>query len=174
MSANLKNRSKPFIKVMIEFGKADDCQQIAEKLIELFYPELHGAEIVCVYRSKHFADSPRTIARIEKVQGFKAWLWRKADGFQDCLFVIQIVKRSFENFEPSQQIAIIDHQLSHIEISELTGEPTIQDKHDIEENRIIVKRHGAYTAGLEVFLEALQTGNENTDFRKELLEQIFG
>jgi predicted metallopeptidase len=112
------------------------------------------------------------VARIQKLQGLKAWLYWQTDGFNEPLFVIQIVKEKYDLFEPSQQIAVLDHELSHLYFSDVTGEPCINPNHDIEENSIIVKRHGAWHGGLESFYKSLQIGAENQSLREEILNRV--
>ena len=156
----------------LELKRAGELERVIERLVELFYGEWIGLEIVVVLRSKEFDSSPRTVARIEKLSGVKAWLFRQDSGEQLPLFLIQVVDHKFSLKTPEQKIAILDHELSHIEFSDTTGEPTLQDKHDIEENAVIVKRHGLYHEGLQIFHEAIETGIENASIREEIRRAI--
>lgn len=136
----------------------------------MFYPLLLIGEvkIVCVRRSKRFPDRPGTIARIEKITGLRAWLYSQTNGEQAPFFLIQIVVPNWEVLEPNQQIAVLDHEICHIDLTEL-GELTIRD-HTIEEFPEIVGRHGSYHEGLQMFAEALERGNQSD--REALIEQI--
>lgn len=156
----------------LELKRAGGLERVLDKLVELFYPEWQGLDFIVIYRSREFNASPRTIARIEKLSGMKAWLFRQADGEQLPLFLIQVVEFMFDVQDVNQKIAILDHELSHVEFSDTTGEPTLQDKHDVEENAVIVRRHGLYHEGLQIFYEAIETGIEADSTRAEIRRAI--
>lgn len=155
----------------LEFRAADDLQPIIDRLIEHFYPLLQGVSVRAVYRSKTFPDSPRTVARIEKISGLKAWLWSKQAGEPEQFFLIQIVVPNWLTFEAPQHIAILDHELCHIDYNDETDTIGLRP-HSIEEFPEVVDRHGAWHTGLEHFYAALQRGESDTSTRDELLDRI--
>lgn len=157
----------------LEFSRSIEYESVCERLIENFYPFLQGVEVVCVLRSSFFHDCKRTVARIEKVSGMKAYLWTKRDGAQDQFFLIQLVAPLWNELKEPQQIAVLDHELCHIELDEEKGFLTLR-KHAIEEFPEIVERHGAYHDGLVIFHHALQRGELESATRDELLDRILG
>lgn len=156
----------------LELKRNFELERVVKKLVELFYPELEGLDFIVLMRSKEFDGSPRTIARIEKLAGVKAWLFRQMSGEQYPIFLIQVVEHKFELNDAGQKIAIIDHELSHVEFSDTTGEPVIQPIHDVEENAAIVRRHGLYHEGLAILSEAIEFGVENESGREYIRKQI--
>lgn len=155
----------------LEFKSAAELKPIVDKLIELFYPHLLGADVEIVYRSKTFPDSPATVARIEKLTGFKAWLYRRIDGENEPLFLIQVVVPNWIQFNQNQQIAILDHELCHIWFNAET-DALILRPHPIEEFPEIVERHGAWHDGLVLFHHALQRSESDTSTRDEIINRI--
>jgi predicted metallopeptidase len=155
----------------LEFARAEELEKICRRIIENFYPSLESADIVVVYRSKTFPDSPATCARIEKISGLRAWLWTERSGEQETFFLIQIVVPNWETLSAAQQVAILDHELCHIEVSETTAELVLRD-HAIEEFPEIVERHGAWHEGLQIFGEALERGESDKDSRAELIDRL--
>jgi predicted metallopeptidase len=155
----------------LEFRAAKDLQPIIDRLIELFYPLLQGATVRAVYRSTKFPDSPFTVARIEKITGLRAWLYSKIDGEQDAFFLIQVVVPNWETFEPRQQVAVLDHEICHIDYNDEKDSYALRD-HTVQEFPEIVERHGAYHPSLEYFYEALSRGEEDPSTRDEMLDRI--
>ncbi len=155
----------------LEFSRKKEYETVCERLIDSFYPFLQGSEVVCILRSNFFHDCKRTVARIEKISGLKAFLWTKRDGSQDQFFLIQIVAPLWYELKEPQQIAVLDHELCHIEADEETGFLTLR-KHTIEEFPEIVERHGAWHDGLVIFNHALQKGESDTSTRDEIIRSI--
>lgn len=157
----------------LELSRAKDLESICERIIDSFYPQLYGVDILCVLRSSKFPDRPTTIARIEKISGLKAFLWSKRDGAQDSFFLIQLVVPLWNDRTPSQQVAILDHEICHIDIDPETANLGLRD-HSIEEFPEVVERHGAYHDGLVLFHHALQRGESETATREELINRLLG
>jgi hypothetical protein len=87
------------------------------------------------------------------------------------LFLIQLVAPLWNELKESQQIAVLDDELCHIEIDEETGFINLR-KHSIEEFPEIVERHGAWHDGLVLFQHAIQKGESDASTRDELIEQL--
>lgn len=155
----------------VEFKSASDLQPIVDRIVELFYPLLQGSTIRTVYRSANFPDSPRTVARIYKVAGWRAWLWTRADGEPEPFFLIQIAVPNWAALEPRAQIAVLDHEVCHIDYNEETDTMALRD-HSIEEFPEIVDRHGAYHLGLENFYHALERGESDDSTRQEMIDRL--
>ena len=165
----------------ILFRRDKDLETVAERLISMFYPEFEGeVEIAVVMRSDNFTGKPRRLAQIEKLVGFKAWLFKSSrvapydERFTDpgAVFIIQIVEPRFERLSAEQKIAVIDHELAHISINETSGDLTVDAEHDIEEFSSIARRHGLYHEGLMIFAEAIEQGVENYSQRDEIKNRI--
>jgi len=155
----------------LEFRAADDLQPYIDRLIEHFYPLLQGTTVRAVYRSTRFPDSPYTVARIEKISGIKAWLWSRAAGEQEPWFLIQIVVPNWETHEARAHVAILDHEICHIDYNDETDNLRLRP-HSVEEFPEVVERHGAYHPALEHFYEALERGEEDDSTRQEILDRI--
>ena len=155
----------------LELSRAENLEQVCSRLIENFYPFLEGSDVVCILRSSFFQDDKKCVARIEKISGLKAFLWSKRDGAQDSFFLIQLVAPIWNELSEPQQIAVLDHELCHIELDDETGFINLR-KHSIEEFPEIVERHGAYHDGLVIFGHALSKGEGDKTSREELIDRI--
>ena len=155
----------------LEFTRKTEYEIVCERLIENFYPFLQGATVVCILRSSFFIDDKKCVARIEKISGLKAFLWTKQDGSQDQFFLIQLVAPLWNELKEPQQIAVLDHELCHIEADEETGFLALR-KHTIEEFPEIVERHGAWHDGLVLFHHSLQRGESDSSTRDEIINRI--
>lgn len=154
-----------------EFKSAKDLQPIVDRIVELFYPLLQGCTIRVAYQSKNFPDRSRTVARIYKVTGWRAWLWDRADGEPEAFFLIIVAVPNWITLEPRAQIAVLDHEVCHIEYNEETDSLALRD-HSIEEFPEVVERHGAYHAGLEHFYHALERGESDDSTCKEMIDRL--
>lgn len=98
----------------------------------------------------------------------------------DWDFVILLNREVWEDadFTVDKKKALLDHELCHAQVAEDDEGPKIDErgrkvwrirKHDIEEFRAIVARHGCYKRDLERFAEVLIARKQSTLFnRKEV------
>ena len=152
-----------------EFTSAPEIEAIAEKLIEMFKPELEGFEIRYVFNSENpklGGEEKTALAR--KIVGLNAYLAGEPEGF----FVLEFGRPAFEELTEAQLIAVTHHELCHFGISD-EGNLAILG-HDIEEFSEVVKIHGAYDLNLMIFSESLEKGNSDKTTRKELIAEILG
>jgi hypothetical protein len=152
-----------------EFSIAPEVERIAEKLIEIFKPELEdwGVPIKYVFCSENpTKDGQAKTGLARKVTGFYAYL----AGYPDGLFVLETGRPAYDQLTPQQKIAYVHHELCHFGIGEL-GNLTLYP-HDIEEFSEIAEVHGAYHTGLQLFGEALEKGESDMSARAELIKRI--
>ena len=150
-----------------EFTHAPEIERIAEKLIEIFKPELEGFSIRYVFNSENpklHGEEKTALAR--KVVGLNAFLAGEPDGF----FVLEFGRPAFDELTEAQLIAVVHHELCHFGISD-DGKLWIIP-HDVEEFSEVVKVHGSYDLNLMIFSESLEKGNSDADNRKELINRI--
>ena len=136
---------------------------LLEEIVEEHHEELLSAKIVLAWRKSLRADVDGHLILGKCV---------KASDLQreliDYDFVILLNKEVWDNpeFTVDKKKALIDHELCHAAPAEdaETGEQKVDEKgrfvwrirkHDIEEFREIVQRHGCYKNDLEKFAEAL-------------------
>jgi hypothetical protein len=152
-----------------EFSPAPEVQEIAEKIIEIFKPELELWEIPILYvfcTENPKKDGREVIGLARKVTGFYAYL----AGYPDGLFVLETGLPAYLELTANQKIAYVHHELCHFGMSELGGLTIIP--HDIDEFNEVAETHGAYFDRLQVFADAVEKGNSDTSARAELIKQI--
>lgn len=154
---------------MKEFADAPEIRTIAEKLIEIFKPELEGFEIRYVFATENpKKDGRECIGLARKVSGFYAYLAGSSESF----FVIETGLPAYEELTPNQKIAYVHHELCHFGVSEL-GQLAIIP-YDIEEFTEVAAIHGAYFDRLQIFADAVEAGNSDCSGRAELIKTILG
>lgn len=154
---------------MKEYSPAPEIEIIAEKLIEIFKPELEGFEIRYIFASENpKKDGRECIGLARKVIGLNAYLAGWPEGF----FLIETGLPAFSELDEKSQIAYILHELSHFGISE-TGDLSILP-HDVEAFNLEVEVFGAYRDDLTLFYHALERGESDTSTRDEILDRILG
>lgn len=157
------------MKMPKEYASSPAVEEIAEKLIEILKPELESLEIRYIFCSENpKKDGQEKAGLMRKITGLNAYLAGNTDGF----FVLETGKPAFDAMTGTQKIAYVHHELEHCGISD-DGNLCILP-HSIEEFSATVKIFGAYDTNLEIFSEALQTGEESKDSRRDLINQILG
>ena len=150
-----------------EYTSAPEIERIAEKLIELFKPELEGFEIRYVFNAENPKKDGREVTALaRKITGLNAYLSGCSEGF----FVLEFGRPAFDELKDTQIIAVVHHELNHFGVND-TGSLTLYP-HDIEEFSSTVEIFGAYDTSLEIFQKALEKGAESKDSRAEIIAEI--
>jgi hypothetical protein len=152
-----------------EFSPALEVQEIAEKLIEMFKPEIELWDIPILYvfsTENPKKDGRECIGLARKITGFYAYL----AGYPDGMFVLETGLPAYSELTPNEKIAYVHHELCHFGISELGGLAIIP--HDIEEFTEVAEVHGAYFDRLQVFADAVEKGNSDSSARAEMIRKI--
>lgn len=127
-----------------------------------YHSDLNDAKIVLAWRKslKPDRDGHLVLGKCVKVSD----LHKELKHFD---FVILLNKEVWNDaeFTAEKKRALIDHELCHAtRVESQDGEPKLDErgrpvfrlvKHDIEEFRAVVARHGCYKRDLELFAEAL-------------------
>ena len=141
-------------------GKQTAAYRIMDELIDAHHSHLQDAKIAIAWRFGWKAD-PDGICRLGQAKKGSD-LDRELHGYD---FVILLHHEAWNKvLSEAQQKALMDHELCHCEVSkDSNGEPKVDErgrtvfrirKHDIEEFREVVSRHGCYKADLEEFVAA--------------------
>jgi hypothetical protein len=160
----MARRKKPkIIKVRLiertgEDGKVRQPYQIMEELVGKYHPHLATAKIALAWRfdMKANADGLVTLGQARKASD----LDRELHQF-DFVIILNSDMWNRAGFEERHMRALIDHELCHCEVQkDKDGEEKTDAsgryiwrirKHDVEEFREIVARHGLWKADLEAF-----------------------
>lgn len=140
-------------------GEVTEPYRIMEQLLEKNHGHLSDASIAIAWRLgwRPDVDGHVRLGQCRK----RGDLDRELDGFD---FVILLNEEYWKGLNDDQKRAIIDHELCHAQIvRDADGEAKRDDrgrlvcrirKHDVEEFRDIVERHGLYTADLAEIAQA--------------------
>ena len=125
--------------------------QAVADLIEKFHPTLITARIALVWRYGWRPDKhgSLTLGKCRKASDYDL-------AFASYDFVILLGFESWVKMDNSQRLALLDHELAHAygeEKDDGSMNWSIR-KHDLEEFREIVERHGMYKSDLEDFIKA--------------------
>ena len=155
-----KRRKRVNVKLIerMNAGRVVAPYQIMEDLIERHHSHLAEAKIAMAWR---FGWRPDADGRLRLGQCRKGSdLDRELHQFD---FVILLNHEAWNraDFSAEQQAALVDHQLCHAQVAiDTDGEPKADElgrtvyrirRHDVEEFRDVVARHGLWTDDLEKF-----------------------
>jgi len=145
--------------------KPDAAYETLEQAL-YWHEDLDSAQIGLAWRrkTKEDVDGHIVLGRCHKVADLNK-------EFMPFDFVVVLNKEYWDAFSEEQRLALVDHELCHAAASldEQTGDQKEDErgrkvwrirKHDIEEFREIVERHGCYKSDLEQFAEAIRSKNK--------------
>lgn len=134
--------------------------KLMEEIVEAHHPHLRDAKIAIAWRHGKKADSDGRIWLGQAKKGSD--LDRALHGFD---FVLLLNHEAWNaNLSEAQMRALLDHELCHCAVVvDTNGEPKVDEKgrtvyrlrkHDIEEFRDVVARHGLWKEDIREFVEA--------------------
>lgn len=144
-------------------GRITAAYRLIDILVAKTHHHLSEAKIACAWRFGWKSDSDGRLKLASVKKGSD--LDRELNGYD---FVIMLNHEVWNagTFKEDQMIALLDHQLCHCQLSmDSNGEVKTDDmgrnvyrlrKHDIEEFRDVVARHGLYTDELQEFYESMR------------------
>lgn len=130
-------------------------------LIDAFHPHLNQANIALAWNLnwKTDSDSRLVLGKCKKATDLEK-------EFHEYDFVILLNFSAWSELSPVQRTALMDHELCHAEVCRNTADELQHDergricyrirKHDLEEFRDIVNRHGMYKSDIEAFVRSCQ------------------
>lgn len=149
-------------------GHEPEAYRLLREVRGKWHPDLEGAKIALAWRKRLKADKDghMMLGKCCKASDLQRELvnWD---------FVILLNKEVFQDtsFTPAKKIALLDHELCHATRALDKWYAPANDeygrsvwrmrKHDIEEFRAIVERHGCYKQDLEKFAEAILKNRGN-------------
>ncbi|HUX01769.1 MAG TPA: putative metallopeptidase [Phycisphaerae bacterium] len=138
--------------------------RILDEFVRTHHPHLAEAKIALAWNDAWAEDAD---GKVQLGQAKKASdLDRELHGHD----LVILLNRSWWNqFQPEQQRALMDHELCHCEVAKDDDGETKQDekgrivyrirKHDVEEFREVVARHGVWKSDLEQFVATAKDAN---------------
>jgi len=127
------------------WGGMEAAEEIARRLIPEYHPELGSARFKYICRNKAAKKHG------EKVRGKAYKMSRMYEYLVGYDFIIEVALETWNDLNPSQRVALIDHLLSHcvgVE-DERTGEMKWSVRPpEIQEFPEVAERHGQWNEGL--------------------------
>lgn len=158
-----KARKKVTVKLLARTnaGQVVGAYRIMEKLIEDHHSHLRGAKIAIAWRFGWKADAD---GRIKLGQAKKGSDLDRELHHNDFVILLNHERWNMANFSEEQMAALLDHELCHCQVScDANGEPKTDEigrtvyrlrKHDVEEFRDVVARHGLWKDDLVAFADS--------------------
>lgn len=139
------------------YTPAPEVEEVARQLIDDYHPHLEDAPIVYIFRDPPAKTRGRELwGKARKISGLTAYLANQhASETAESFLVVEIALDVWKSLEPSQQHALVDHELSHCGWDPLEGASITP--HDVEEFSAVISRHGLWAANVEAFVRAGQT-----------------
>ncbi len=139
----------------VEWDLADDhLLEMARSIIRDHHEHLLEARIAFLYRSEASKSGGKFILGMAKKVSEEMKTLINFD------FLIWISKPHFDNLEIDQQRALVDHELCHC--GRNINEEWIIRKHDFEEFRAVIQRHGIWNDDLRWANEAFKGAKQPT------------
>ena len=157
-----KKRKKVTVRIIKEkhAGEITEPHRLLTEIRKQFHAHLEAAKIGLAWRMgwKSDTDGHMTMGQCRKSSDLDREMYAGFD------FVILLNEEAWPTLNDSHKRALIDHELCHAAITmDADGNPKYNDrdrlccrvkKHDIDEFKCIVERHGLYTQDLEDIAKA--------------------
>jgi len=131
---------------------------VIKNLVSKYHTDIAQAKIGVIWKEKASGDETnKKLATMSKVSEKQ-----KASGV-DYNFVMEIASDTWNDLTPEQRVSLIDHELCHAgcEEDETTSEKKYTIiKHDLEEFRSVVERHGFWRDSVTKFAETMKNVKE--------------
>lgn len=135
------------------YSLAESVENIANRLIPNYHPELSTARIKYIYVDKGSTKSGRPVlGKVRKVSGSLEFLL-------ETDFLIEVALDTWNDLEPDRRNALVDHLLERCfgEEEEESGEMTWKVREpDVQEFASILQRHGVWNEDLLGFVSIAQ------------------
>lgn len=166
-----KKRKRVMVQLVPEKhnGVTTGPYRIMEKMREAHHPQLADAKIAIAWKFGWKCDSDGRVKLGQMKKGSD--LDREMHG-HDFVILLNHDIWNTSQFTEQQMEALIDHELCHGEVSrDQNGEPKKDDRgrtcyrirrHDVEEFKEIVDRHGEWKSDIEAFVTAAQNSKATT------------
>ena len=157
-----KKRKKVTVRIIKEkhAGETTEPHRLLQEILHKHHGHLDGVKIGLAWRSgwRSDTDGHMKLGQCRKSSDLDREMYAGFD------FVILLSEEAWPTLNAAQKAALIDHELCHAALSmDSNGEPKFNDrdrlccrikKHDVEEFRCIVERHGLWTQDLEEIAKA--------------------
>lgn len=138
----------------LKFVEAEQPRAIARAIIPALHEHLINAKIGYLYRKEINRRGMTVWAQASKAGGKLAY-------FSELDFLIEVNWTWWNNLEPAQRVALMDHELTHCEREETDdGEKYVIRPHDLEEFNSIARRWGSWRPSMAQFAFALGEGQQ--------------
>lgn len=158
----MAKKAKKSTYEIVRDDERPDLYDLMRELVDDHHDELRDARIAIAWRHgwKPDADGRMHLGQLKKASD----LDRQLHSY-DLIVLLNYEVWTSVNFTPAQQRALFDHELCHgaLSLDPETGEPRYTPdgrliyrtrKHDMEEFRQIVDRHGMWKGDIAAFVEA--------------------
>lgn len=150
----------------MNFKIAPEARQIAVPIMEEHHPHLLGVRVCFLFMDKTPKSKGKEVwGRAKKISGLPAFLALGPETLPGFyldqpldFFVIEISEEIWEGLTTKGRKALVDHELSHLEIVEDESEDGIVSVnlavvgHDVAEFSAVLMRHGLWNESVEHFV----------------------
>jgi hypothetical protein len=155
----VRNKKEKVVQVPLLISSSEAVQNIVKKIIPEHYPDLVGANILCLCRNKASKAAGIPIpGAIRKANPTERYLTSK-EGDDGSTYVLTVALDVWNDLQPNQRLALVDHLLAKcVAIAdETTGDykyglrpPQVQEFPEVAE------RNGKWNQGLIELGDALR------------------
>jgi hypothetical protein len=153
----------------MQYLLSGELTELGTQVLKEFHPGLEPLSIMYLFRPEAVVTDGKVVAGCVVRIDDRNWSMHQIDAF------VEIAKDVWDEASPDFRRALMDHELSHIEIKRTGDGEVVRDRksnrilyslkrHDIEEFTGVLKRHGDYHEALRQFLEAF--AQRKTEARK--------
>lgn len=144
------------------FSEAETVEEIAQRLIASYHPELATARIKFLFQEKAGKKGGKVVlGKAQKVSGVLEF-------YADCDFLLVVAQDQWMDLPAAKRTALVDHLLERCTGEEDPEDPAAPMKWktrepDVNEFATILQRYGAWTEDLAGFCSVASSLNEEVE-----------
>jgi hypothetical protein len=161
ITENKAHKLKPSTPEPILFGGFDAGVEIAGRLIPKHHPHLISAKFEFFLRNKAQKQGSKKVSGIvKKASPFERHIISQfRNDHEEPDFIVIIALDAWNDFQPSQRVALIDHLLTRCYGEEVEEDGSMKYSirpFDVQEFAEVVQRHGKWNGSLQEFVDQLE------------------
>ena len=155
----VRSKKEKTIAIPLIIADSEVVQKMVKEIVPKHYPELIHARFLCLCRNRASkSDGEPVPGTIRKANPTERHL-SGSDGNEGSDFILTVALDVWNDLQPSQRVALVDHLLARCVVTEDKGTGDLKYKlrpFQVQEFPEVAERNGTWNEGLVALAESLK------------------
>lgn len=143
-------------KVKVEWRRMPEVEALIEEIVEQHHRHLARAKILALGKPKATKRAGGKVNVAKAKRATPALNALVKDELGEVHYLVEVGIDAWDGLDAKQRRIVLDHELCHFVGQDLETDKWGLVGHDVEEFTDILRRHGAWTADLQLFAKECQ------------------